>query len=66
MPLDENAFAVRFLVRLARATNDPALGNVVARTLFATLTPENVEDRGRMLGEVILAVADARALLSGH
>lgn len=66
MPLDENAFAVRFLVRLAGATRDPSYADLAARTLYATLTPENVEDRGRMLGEVVLAVSDAKGLLSGH
>ncbi|HRG98309.1 MAG TPA: DUF255 domain-containing protein [Polyangiaceae bacterium] len=64
MPLDENAFAVRFLVRLARVTRDPALAEIVGRALFATLTPENLDDRGRMLGEVLLAVAEARELLA--
>ena len=77
MPLDENAFAARFFTRLARidpklrawAFSDSdamAMRQTVARTLFAVLTKENIEDRGRMLGEVLLAVAEARDLLSSE
>lgn len=73
MPLDENAFAVRFLVALARLPSSSrawafadedatAMKKAVARTLFAVLTKENLDDRGRMLGEVALAIADAREL----
>ncbi len=65
MPLDENAFAVRFLVRLAEARGrDPKLHERVARALYAVLTKENLDDRGRMLGEVLLAVSEARALFA--
>lgn len=76
MPLDENAHAIRFLVRLARSLGttprEPSrldrarLTTIVARTAYATMTPENVDDRGRMLGEVLLALDDARALLAGE
>ena len=33
---------------------------------WPVLTKENIEDRGRMLGEVLLAVAEARDLLSSE
>jgi len=75
MPLDENAFAVRFLCALARlpapmrswAFSDAdaeAIKKAVALTLHAVLTADNLDDRGRMLGEVALAIADARELLA--
>jgi hypothetical protein len=69
-------YAIRFLVRLARSLGttprEPSrldrarLTTIVARTAYATMTPENVDDRGRMLGEVLLALDDARALLAGE
>lgn len=72
MPLDENAFAVRFLTALSRipaaqrrwAFSDEdaaAMARVVRRALYAVLTADNLDDRGRMLGEVALAIAEARA-----
>lgn len=62
MPLDENAWAVRFFARLARLTGNARYTTALAWTLRAVMTPENIEDRGRMLGEVLLALGDARGV----
>jgi uncharacterized protein YyaL (SSP411 family) len=57
-PFAPNLLAVRFLATLGRAT-DSALTQRARRTLAAICTPRALDERGRMLGEVLLAFDDA-------
>jgi uncharacterized protein len=53
-----NLGAARFYAALARATGDGAARDRGARVLAATMTPKALDDRGRMLGEVLLTLDD--------
>jgi uncharacterized protein YyaL (SSP411 family) len=70
-PFEDNVMAVRFLVRLARlgqrdqSTGDPspqALREAVRRALPALLARQAIEDRGRMIGDLLLTLDEVRAL----
>jgi uncharacterized protein YyaL (SSP411 family) len=61
-PLVPNVAAARFLAALARATGDAAFKDQGRRVLAAVLTPRALEERGRMVGEVILALDELGAI----
>jgi hypothetical protein len=52
---------VRVLVRLAHAMPDKAAAykRAVDRTLRAMATPDRIRDRGRMIGDFLLALREA-------
>jgi hypothetical protein len=55
--------AVRFLARLARAQKDdaryrPAIGGA----LRAIATPDGIKERGRILGDFLLALEETRGV----
>jgi hypothetical protein len=58
-PIDPNLAAVRFLAALARVTGDTAPRDRARRALGAALTPRSLTERGRMLGELLLACDEA-------
>jgi uncharacterized protein YyaL (SSP411 family) len=72
-PFEDNVMAVRFLARLSRLsttvsklTISPASPEpyraAIARTLAVVTTRAAVADRGRMIGDLLLALDEARAL----
>jgi hypothetical protein len=58
-PFDPNLAAVRFLAALARVTGDTAHRDRARRALAAALTPRSLTERGRMVGELLLACDEA-------
>ena len=62
-PVEGNVMAVRFLARLARVTPESVPREAVARALAVVTRAEVVQDRGRMVGDVLLALEEARGLL---
>jgi uncharacterized protein YyaL (SSP411 family) len=59
-PLPENVLALRFLARLAKATGDARYSKMIASTLRAVVTPDAIRDRGRMIGDVLMALEETR------
>ena len=58
-PFDPNVAAVRFLAALSRVTGDTAHRDRGRRAVAAALTPRSLIERGRMLGEALLAFDEA-------
>jgi uncharacterized protein YyaL (SSP411 family) len=71
-PMVHNVTAARFFAALARLTGDAAWNERARRTLAAVCTPRAVAERGRMLGDLLLALDEAgvvpwpRALTGGR
>ena len=58
-PFDSNLAAARFLATLARVTGDTVHRDRARRALAAALTPRSLTERGRMVGELLLACDEA-------
>jgi uncharacterized protein YyaL (SSP411 family) len=61
-PFPQNVTAARFFAALGRITGDPAWKERGRRTLAAICTPRALEERGRWLGEVLLALDEVGAI----
>jgi uncharacterized protein YyaL (SSP411 family) len=61
-PFQPNVLAVRFFAALGRITGDTAWKDRGKRTLAAVCTPRALDERGRWLGEVLLAFAEVGAI----
>lgn len=61
-PLAPNLLVARFFAALARVTGDAAWKERGRRALAAVCTPRALDDRGRMLGEVLLALDEVGAI----
>jgi uncharacterized protein YyaL (SSP411 family) len=64
-PFEDNVTALRFLARLARATDgarDPRYPAAIAATLRAIATPDEIKGRGRVLGDFLLALEETRGV----
>ncbi len=61
-PFVHNVAAARFFAMLARITGDAAWKQRGLRTLAAVCTPHALDERGRMLGEVVLALDELGAV----
>jgi uncharacterized protein YyaL (SSP411 family) len=61
-PVVPNVAAARFFAVLARVTGDAAWKDRGRRALAAVLTPRALDERGRMVGEVLLALDELGAL----
>jgi hypothetical protein len=59
-PFEDNVVALRFLARLVRATRDDRYQAMIATTLRAIATPDSIRERGRMLGDFLLALEETR------
>lgn len=65
VPFEENVMALRMLARLVRAlpTADAApYRAMIAGTLAAISTPERIADRGRMIGDYLLALEETKGV----
>ena len=63
-PFEDNVMAVRLLARLAKldpATSEP-YRRAIGRTLRAIATPEEIKGRGRMLGDLLLALEETKGV----
>jgi uncharacterized protein YyaL (SSP411 family) len=61
-PFVHNVAAARFFAALARVTGDVAWKQRGLRTLAAVCTPRAVDERGRMIGELVLALDELGAV----
>jgi uncharacterized protein YyaL (SSP411 family) len=61
-PFMPNVMAARFFAALGRVTGDAAWKERGRRTLAAICTPRALEERGRWLGEVLLALDEVGAI----
>ncbi|MGO9837836.1 MAG: DUF255 domain-containing protein [Polyangiaceae bacterium] len=61
-PFEDNVMAVRLLARLARLLPSDTYRSAIARALAVVGTREAIEDRGRMLGDLLLALDETRAV----
>ncbi len=61
-PFEDNVMMLRVLARLARALPDKAAKykTAIDRTLRAIATPERIKDRGRMVGDFLLALEETK------
>lgn len=63
VPFEENVMASRMLARLVRAlppTDAAPYRAMIDRTLRAISTPEQIADRGRMIGDYLLALEETK------
>jgi uncharacterized protein len=60
-PFEDNVLAIRFLARLAKASEAEPYRALVARTLRAIATPDQIKSRGRMVGDLLLALEETKA-----
>jgi uncharacterized protein YyaL (SSP411 family) len=61
-PFEDNVLALRFLARVARQTPTDGYRRLIARTLRALATPEQIKERGRMLGDFLLALEETKGV----
>ena len=59
-PFEDNVTAIRFFARVARATKDEKYEAVIASALRAIVTPDAIAARGRMIGDLLLALDETR------
>jgi uncharacterized protein YyaL (SSP411 family) len=59
-PFEDNVMAARFLARLSRAQPTDAYRAAIASALASAARPKAVEDRGRMVGDLLLAIDETR------
>jgi uncharacterized protein len=61
-PFEDDVMAIRFLARLQRLAPDDAYRNAVARALPGVANRQAVEERGRMLGDLLLALEETQGV----
>jgi uncharacterized protein len=59
-PPEDDVMAARFLARLGKVAPDARYTDAIASTLAVVTRPENVEPRGRFVGDVLLAIDETR------
>jgi uncharacterized protein YyaL (SSP411 family) len=61
-PFEDNVMAIRFLARLSRVAPADAYKLAIGKALAVVGTREAIEDRGRMLGDLLLALDESKYL----
>jgi uncharacterized protein len=61
-PFEDNVMAIRFLARLSRFAPTDAYRGAIGRALAAIGTQEATGDRGRMIGDLLLAIEETKYL----
>jgi uncharacterized protein YyaL (SSP411 family) len=61
-PFEDNVMAIRFLARIARIAPTDAYRGTIQRALAAVSTREAIDDRGRMVGDLMLAIEESRGV----
>jgi hypothetical protein len=61
-PSEDNAMAVRFRAHRARVAPPQPYKTAIAKALAAIGWPAVIDERGRLLGDVLLALEEARSL----
>jgi uncharacterized protein YyaL (SSP411 family) len=62
VPFEDDVMAARFLARLTRAAPTDAYRDAIAGAISAVATRQAIDDRGRMIGDVLLAFEETRGL----
>jgi uncharacterized protein len=62
VPFEDDVMAARFLARLARAVPTEAYRDAIAGAIAAVATHQAIDDRGRMIGDLLLAFEETRGL----
>ncbi len=61
-PLEDNVMAIRFLARLSRFTPSEELRMAIGKALAVVGTRDAIEERGRMVGDLLLALEETKYL----
>ena len=61
-PFEDNVMAIRFLARLSRFAPTDAYRRAIGRALASIGTQEALDDRGRMIGDLLLALEETKYL----
>jgi len=61
-PFEDGVMALRFLARLARVAPSDALRAAIAEGIPAVANRQAIEQRGRMIGDLLLALEETRGL----
>jgi uncharacterized protein YyaL (SSP411 family) len=61
-PFEDNVLGLRFLARVAKETPTEGYRRLIARTLRAVATPDRIKERGRMLGDFLLALEETKGV----
>jgi uncharacterized protein len=61
-PFEDNVMAIRFLARLSRVAPSDAYRTAIGRALAVVGTQDAIDDRGRMVGDLLLAIEETRYL----
>jgi uncharacterized protein YyaL (SSP411 family) len=61
-PFEDNVMAIRFLGRLGQVVPNDAYRKAIARAFAVVGANDAIEDRGRMIGDLLLAVDETRAV----
>ncbi len=62
MPFEENVMAVRFLALLSRFAPSDGYRAAIGRALAGVASSQAIDDRGRMLGDLLLALEESKHL----
>jgi hypothetical protein len=61
-PFEDNVMAIRFLARMQQLAPDDGYRDAIARALPVVATREAIGERGRMVGDLLLALEETRGL----
>ena len=61
-PFEDNVMAIRFLGRLSRFAPSDAYRSAIGRAFAVVGTQEAIDDRGRMVGDLLLAIEETKYL----
>jgi hypothetical protein len=61
-PFEENVMAIRFLARLQQAAPRDDYKHAIGRALAVVSTSASIADRGRMVGDLLLAIEETKSL----
>ncbi len=66
-PFEDNVTMLRVLARLSRANREKSAiyGRAIDRTLRAIATPDAIKDRGRFVGDFLLALEETKGVRGG-
>jgi uncharacterized protein YyaL (SSP411 family) len=61
-PFEDNVMAIRFLARLSRFAPSDTYRSAIGRALAVVGTQDAIDERGRMLGDLLLAIEESKYL----
>jgi uncharacterized protein YyaL (SSP411 family) len=61
-PFEDDVMAIRFLARMQRLSPNDATRDAIARAIPVVATRQAIEDRGRMVGDLLLALEETKGV----